>query len=151
MYQRCTWVSEASLVSDEEHMAHLLSTYPAAITDFYGSGIPCIYKTGPAWPVAQGPQSQKLKRAARPIYEHGIRPVWLPTAWNIVAQLDALQIDWNAVDPLAYANVGQAELICDFVISIAVKPLSLAYEAARAAADVIDGILAVSSTFIYVE
>ena len=126
-------------------MSHLLAKYPAAITNFYGSGTSCVYKTGPAWPVAQGPQSQKIRRAARPIYKHGIAPIWLDTAWSIVAELETLQVDWNAVDPLAYANAGQAALICEFVITIGVKPRSLAYEAAVAAAEVVDGILEVSN------
>lgn len=125
-------------------MTHLLATYPAAITDFYGSGTPCVYKTGPAWPVAQGPESQKIRRAARPIYKHGIASIWLDTAWRIVAGLETLHVDWNAVDPLAYANAGQTDLICDFVITISVKPLSLTYEAAVAAAQVVEGILEVS-------
>ncbi|KAK7685522.1 hypothetical protein QCA50_011388 [Cerrena zonata] len=122
-------------------MSHLLAKYPAAITDFYGSGTPCVYKTGPVWPVAQGPQSQKIRRAARPIYKHGIAPIWLDTAWSIVAELETFQVDWNAVDPLAYANAGQAALIWEFVITIGVKPLSLVYETAVAAAKVVDGIL----------
>jgi len=131
-------------VSEEDHLSLVLAKYPAAITDFYGSGTLCVYKTGPAWPVAQGPQSQKIRRAARPIYNHGIAPTWLKTAWDIVALLESLQVDWNTVDPLAYANKGQAELICDFVISIGVNPRSLAYEAAVAAANAVDVILEVS-------
>lgn len=125
-------------------MSHLLASYPAAITDFYGCGTPCIYKTGPAWPVAQGPQSQKIRRAARPIYNHNIAPIWLETAWKIVASIESLQVDWNTVDPLAYANAGQAALICEFVITISVRPHSLGYDAAVAAADAVDGILKVS-------
>lgn len=115
--------------------------YPNAITDFYGSGTPCVFKTGPEWPVAHGPNSQKIVRAARPIYDHPIQPIWLKTAWAIVALLDSLQVEWNVVDPLAYANAGDAALICEFVITIAVLPGSLAYAAAVAAADAVNKIL----------
>ena len=137
-------------VSEEDHLSLVLAKYPAAITDFYGSGMLCVYKTGPAWPVAaQGPHSQKIKRAARPIYDHGIALTWLKTAWDIVALLESLQVDWNTIDPLAYANKGQAELICDFVISISVNPRSLAYEAAVVAANAVDVILEVSKNSRY--
>ena len=130
----------ASKVSDEEHISNLVANYPAAITDFYGCGVPCVYKSGPAWPVAPG---SKFRRAARPIYNHGIAPVWVETAWKIVAELDSLQVDWNTVDPLAYANRGEAALICDFVVSISVRPRSLTFQAAVAAALAVNVILEV--------
>ncbi|KAI0369419.1 hypothetical protein BV20DRAFT_1020825 [Pilatotrama ljubarskyi] len=122
-------------------MSRLTDLYPYAFTDFFGSGTPCVYKTGPAWPIAVGPESQKIVRAARPIYNHPIAPAWLETAWAIVARLDLLQLNWNTVNPLAYANAGEAALICDFVITIGVQPGSLAYAAAVAAARAVDVIL----------
>ncbi|PVF97482.1 hypothetical protein CPB86DRAFT_775266 [Serendipita vermifera] len=122
-------------------MTRLSDSYENAYTDFHGSGTPCIYKTGPAWPKRTGHQAQKLYRAARPIHNHSIRPVWLSIAWSIVAKLDTLQVDWNAINPLAYADAGVATLICDFVITIAVKPGSLLYAAAVTAANAIDKIL----------
>ncbi|KAF9068769.1 hypothetical protein BDP27DRAFT_1392603 [Rhodocollybia butyracea] len=118
-----------------------LSDYPYTFTDFFGSGTPCIFKTGPSWPIAVGPESQKIVRAARPIYSHPIAQIWLETAWAIVARLDELQVNWNTVNPLAYANAGEAALICDFVITIGVQPRSLAYAAAVAAANAINEIL----------
>ncbi|KAG8910824.1 hypothetical protein FRC02_006996 [Tulasnella sp. 418] len=122
-------------------MSRLTNDYPYAFTDFFGSGTPCVFKTGPKWPIAVGPESQKIVRAARPIYKHPIAPTWLKTAWTIVARLDSLQVNWNTVNPLAYANAGEAALICDFVITIGVQPGSLAYAAAVAAANAIDEIL----------
>lgn len=59
--------------------------------------------------------------------------------------LESLQVDWNTVVPLAYANRGEADLICPFVNFIGVKPRSLAYEAAVAAVRLIDEILEVST------
>jgi len=129
-------------------MNRLTDSYPYAFTDFFGSGTPCVFKTGPAWPIAVGPESQKIVRAARPIYNHPIAPTWLDTAWAIVARLDSLQVRWNTVNPLAYANAGEATLICDLVITIGVQPCSLAYAAAVAAANAVDEILQVSQVYV---
>ncbi|KAL0952105.1 hypothetical protein HGRIS_008736 [Hohenbuehelia grisea] len=121
--------------------ARLTRLYPQAVTDFYGSGELCVYKTGDPWPVAQGPESQNIIRAARPIYDHPIAPKWLETAWNIVSVLDSLQVNLNTVNPLAYANAGEAALICGFVITVGVFPGSLAFDAAVAAAGAVKSIL----------
>ena len=134
--------SEGDVVVEDD-LTRLTSLYPKAITDFYGSGTPCVFKTGPEWPVA-GNNSQKFVRAARPIYDHPIQPTWLKTAGAIADVLDSLQVKWNALDPLAYANAGEAELICEFVITIAVQPGSLTYDDAVAAAGAVNKILDVS-------
>ena len=131
-------ISKAGVVTE---MTRLTDKYKNAYTDFYGSGTPCIHKTGPAWPKREGIEEQKLIRAARPIYYHRIEPTWGFISWAIVAVLDKLQVDWNAVNPLAYANAGEAALICDFVITIGVRPGSLAYDAAVRAANAVDEIL----------
>ncbi|EJD40576.1 hypothetical protein AURDEDRAFT_186961 [Auricularia subglabra TFB-10046 SS5] len=122
-------------------MTRLTDTYENAYTDFHGSGTPCIHKTGPAWPKRRGIEEQKLLRAARPIHYHRIEPTWGSISWAIVAALDKLQVDWNAINPLAYADAGEAALICDFVITIGVKPGSLAYDSAVTAANAVDEIL----------
>lgn len=122
-------------------MSRLSDSYENAYTDFHGSGTPCIHKTGPSWPKREGIEEQKLFRAARPIHNHRIRPSWLSIAWSIVAKLDSLQVDWNTINPLAYANAGETALICDFVITIGVRPGSLAYPAAVTAASVVNEIL----------
>ncbi|TFK99890.1 hypothetical protein BDV98DRAFT_570371 [Pterulicium gracile] len=67
--------------------------------------------------------------------------VWVATAGEVIVMLESLQVDWNTVVPLAYANRGEADLICPFVNFIGVKPRSLAYEAAVAAVRLIDEIL----------
>lgn len=95
------------------------------------------FKTGPAWPVAQGHwQAQKLVRAARPIYHLQETAIWPQTAQRIVSVLDSLEVgvQFTAVDPLAYANTGEATLFCNFVVVISVKPNSLAQ---RDAADTV--------------
>ena len=126
-------------------MNRLTRFYPNAYSDFWGCDTPCVFKTGPEWPTNVGPESQKLVRAARPVYDHPIAPTWVKTAWSIVARLDELQVNWNTINPLAYANAGEAALICEFVITITVKPVSLAFSAAQVAADAINDILNVSS------
>ncbi len=125
-------------------MSRLTDSYKYAYADFYGSGTPCIIKTGLSWPIREGIQEQKFIRAARPIYNHPIRPAWRSIAWSIVAKLDSLQVEWNTINPLAYANAGEAALICDFVITIGVRPGSLAYDAAVAAATAVDKILQIA-------
>jgi len=137
---------KADLVAKDDWSC-LTKFYPEAITDFYGTGTPCVYKTGPKWPIASGPNAQKVVRAARPIYDHPIQPTWVKTARAMVDSLDLLKVEWNTLDPLAYANAGNANLICDFVVSIAVKPGSLAYAAAVSAADAVQKILDVSEVY----
>ena len=131
-------------MADNEHLRQLLAAYPAAITDFYGSGTLCLHKTGPAWPVAPA-NAQNLVRAARPYYNPDKAPIWLPTLKSIVAFLDSLDVDvqWTAVDPLAYANAGQADLLCDFIVVISVNPQTLAPADAKAAAPGVIAILEV--------
>ncbi|EEB91321.1 hypothetical protein MPER_10335 [Moniliophthora perniciosa FA553] len=128
-------------MADNERFRQILAAYPPAITDFYGSGTVCLYKTGPAWPVAEG--QVNLVRAARPLYNVEKSPMWLQTAWAIVGYLDSLDAPMllTTVDPLAYANVGEAALICDFVVVISVKPNSLAQGDAVAAAPGVIAIL----------
>src|SRR5260221_6209179 len=90
-----TFSSKAGIVHEE-----MSDFYKYTHTDFYGSGTPCIIKTGPSWPIREGIQEQKFIRAARPIYNHCIRPTWLSIAWSIVAKLDSLQVEWNTINPL---------------------------------------------------
>ncbi|KAB5591355.1 hypothetical protein CTheo_5184 [Ceratobasidium theobromae] len=133
-----TFSSKAGIV---QKTSQLTKFYKFAYMDFYGSGTLCIYKTGPSWPIHEGIEEQKYIQAACPIYNHRIRPTWLSIAWRIVTKLDSLQVEWNTINPLVYANAGKADLICDFVIMIGVKPGSLAYDAAVAAATAVDEIL----------
>ncbi|KIY63818.1 hypothetical protein CYLTODRAFT_402650 [Cylindrobasidium torrendii FP15055 ss-10] len=132
--------AERTASSVEDDLTRLTSFYPDAITDFYGSGAPCVFKKGPKWPVADG-SSPMLFRAARPIHGHPIQPSWAETARTMGAVLNSLQVQWNTLDPLAYANAGMAELICEFVVIIGVRPKSLLFGDAVAAANALHGIL----------
>ncbi|KAH8985302.1 hypothetical protein EDB92DRAFT_1936392 [Lactarius akahatsu] len=96
----------------------LADEYPYAYSDFYPSRTPCVFKSGPDWPVRKGPLGQGVEREARPVYE------------------------WTFINPLAYANAGEAKPFCSLILFIGVKPYSLLYEAAVAATAVIKEILA---------
>lgn len=48
--------------------------YPNAYSDFYGSSTPCVYKSGPDWPVRKGPLAQGIVREPRPVHGHAIQP-----------------------------------------------------------------------------
>ncbi|KAG8686235.1 hypothetical protein FRC09_014270 [Ceratobasidium sp. 395] len=128
----------------EDDWSRLTSRYLYAVTDFYGTGTPCIFKTGPEWPIGSGPGYWKVTRAARPIYSHPIQPIWVETAFAVADVLDSFHVQWSTIDPLAYANAGEAALICEFVIIIGVQPRSLAYDAAVAAADAVVKVLEVA-------
>ncbi|KIM41637.1 hypothetical protein M413DRAFT_19035 [Hebeloma cylindrosporum] len=122
-----------NLSSDDLLKSHILDSYTAAITDFFGSGSLCIYKTGPVWPVVP-PNAQKFIRAARP-YNLEKAPIWTQILERIAALLDSLEVE---------ANVGEAELFCNFVVVISVNPQTLAYQDAVAAAPGIIAVLEMS-------
>ncbi|KAI6142754.1 hypothetical protein BKA82DRAFT_1000160, partial [Pisolithus tinctorius] len=146
---------EFSLPSHDERTAavdnvdskatRLTDKYANAYTDFYGSGTPCVFKSGPAWHVREGPQAQGIVREARPVYRHAIGPTWLAIGKRIYDNLDSIGVQWTSINPLAYADAGVAKPFCPLVLSIGVKPHSLLYDAAVAAATIIKGILAEAS------
>lgn len=77
--------SKSSLSGDPDasKTTRLTDKYPNAFSDFYGCGTPCVFKSGPSWPVNKGPQAQGTVREARPIYDHPIQPVWLDIGTKI--------------------------------------------------------------------
>lgn len=134
--------SGRSKLRDVDLMIRLTRNYPNAYYDFYGSDTPCIYKTGPMWPTPKGPDAQGIVHEARPIYRHPIAPQWLSIGKSIMGSLDSANVQWTSINPLAYAIASEAEPFCPFVVSIGVKPHTLPYEAAVAAATSVQGILA---------
>jgi hypothetical protein len=107
----------------------LTDKYPNAYSDFYGSGTPCVFKSGPEWHVRKGPQAQGIERGS--VYRHAIGRTWL-----------SIGVKWTSINPLAYADAGEAKPFCSLILSIGVKPHSLLYDAAVAAAAVVKDILA---------
>ncbi|KAG0633889.1 hypothetical protein HOY80DRAFT_1102268 [Tuber brumale] len=120
----------------------LSDKYPNAYSDFYGSGTPCVFKSGPNWHVPKGPQAQGIEREARPVYRHAIGPTWLTIGERIYLRLDSIGVQWTSINPLAYANTGEAKPFCSLILSIGVKPYSLLYDAAVTAAAAVKEILA---------
>ncbi|KAG0133745.1 hypothetical protein HOY82DRAFT_516867 [Tuber indicum] len=126
----------------DSEAARLTDKYPNAYSDFYGSGAPCIFKSGPDWHVREGPQAQGIEREARPVYQHAIGCTWLSIGKRIYSRLDSLGVKWTSINPFAYADAGEAKPFCALLISIGVKTHSLHYDAAVAAAVAVKEILA---------
>ncbi|KAH0551399.1 hypothetical protein GP486_007386 [Trichoglossum hirsutum] len=120
----------------------LTDKYPNAYNDFYGSGTPCVFKSGPDWHVPEGPEAQRNIREARPVYRHAIGSTWLSIGKRIYQGLDSAGVRWTSINPLAYADVGKAVPFCSFILSIGVEPYSLSYDVAVTAAAFIKEILA---------
>ncbi|KAH9030832.1 hypothetical protein EDB83DRAFT_2229632, partial [Lactarius deliciosus] len=84
----------------------LTDKYPYAYSDFYPSRTPCVFKSGPDWPVRKGPmgQAEGVECEARPVYGHAIGPNWLSIGTRIYEYLDSISVEWTFINPLAYAN-----------------------------------------------
>ncbi|KAG2070520.1 hypothetical protein BDR04DRAFT_1100012 [Suillus decipiens] len=119
----------------------LTDNYANAYNDFHGSGTPCIFKSGPSWRVPKGPEAQRINREARPVYRHPIEPTWRSIGKRIYDKLDSIGVKWTSINPLAYADAGEAKPFCPLILSIGVKPHSLLYDAAVTAAAAVVGIL----------
>jgi hypothetical protein len=88
-------------------MTRLTENYPNAYTDFYGSGTPCVYKSGPAWPTRSGNEAYRTIREARPIHGYAIGSTWHSIGKRIYQALDSIDVKWTSINPLAYADAGQ--------------------------------------------
>ncbi|KAF9783224.1 hypothetical protein BJ322DRAFT_1110106 [Thelephora terrestris] len=119
----------------------LTEKYPYAYSDFYGSGTPCVYKSGPDWPIRKGPMAQGIVREPRPVHGHAIQPTWVSIGTRICDELESVGIMWTSINPLAYANDGEPKPFCPLIICVGVNPGSLLYEDAVAAAAVVKNIL----------
>ena len=129
---------------DDATKIPLTQTYPNAYSDFHGCGTPCIFKSGPQWPISKGPQTgwKGVVREPRPVYRHAIQPAWVSIGQRIYQELDSFNVMWTSINPLAYANAGERKPFCPLIICIGVKPNTLPYEKAVAAAAIVKNILA---------
>ncbi|KAH9947295.1 hypothetical protein B0H21DRAFT_778635 [Amylocystis lapponica] len=128
-------------MSMQSRATRLTEKYPNAYSDFYGSGTPCVYKSGPDWPVRRGPLAQRNLREPRPVHGHAIQHTWVSIGTRICDELESVGIMWTSVNPLAYANAGEPKPFCPLIIRVGVNPGSLLYETAVAAAAVVKNIL----------
>ncbi|KDQ53029.1 hypothetical protein JAAARDRAFT_61589 [Jaapia argillacea MUCL 33604] len=129
------------LDDDEESVSdadRLSAFYPNAGYDFYGtrSGALCVYKTGLAWPVRTGPESQRIIREARGVHGHPMQPTWPELGRRVCDMLDGKNVLWASMDCLAFAEAGQKRF-SPLLIWIGVEPKSLSYELANTVADAI--------------
>ena len=121
-------------------MTRLTDKYPNAYSDFYGSGAPCVFKSGPDWPVHKGPMALRIVREARPVYRHAIERTWLSIGKRIYGSLDSIGVKWTSINPLAYADDGEAKPFCSLILSIGVEPHSLLYDTAVTAANAVNSL-----------
>ncbi|PIL30721.1 hypothetical protein GSI_06889 [Ganoderma sinense ZZ0214-1] len=105
----------------------LTDNYPPAYTDFFPSLIPCIFKTGTVWEVRRGIEAWPFIREARPVYNPEKAEDWRSVGQVICKVMDTLEIKWTFINPLAYANDGEAEPFCPFVIVIGVRPSTVSF------------------------
>ncbi|KAL7278342.1 hypothetical protein ACG7TL_008318 [Trametes sanguinea] len=91
----------------------LTNYYPAAYKDFHGfpSNPPCVYKPGPAWRERTGPESHRIIREARPVYEHPLADRWRVIGMSIYNFLDSRDIKWTSIDSVAFAEGGRGEAV----------------------------------------
>lgn len=114
----------------------LTQKYSNAYSDFHGCGTPCIFKSGPEWPISEGPQTdwKGVVREPRPVYR---QPTWVSIGQRIYQELDSFDMMWASINPLAYTNAGECKPFCPLIICIGVKPNTLPYEKAVAAAAIV--------------
>ena len=127
---------------DLESDAGLTKEYPQAFTDFYPSKAGCVYKSGPAWPIRTGPQEQAVVREARPVFRPDLAPTWVSTLQRITQSLDALGVNVTSINPFGFANEGEDDAFCPFLLYVGVTPRSLTYKIAAAAAVDVKAVLA---------
>lgn len=123
------------VISDAERLS---AFYPNATFDFYGvpSAALCVYKSGSAWPVRTGPQSQRIIREARGVHGHPMQPVWLELGERVYKLLDKTGVRWTSIDPLAFAEAGKKSF-SPLLLWVGVVPESLQYELANTAAEAV--------------
>jgi hypothetical protein len=116
--------------------------YPGYFSDFHGlpSNPRCIYRTGPAWRVRQGPEAQPYLREARPVVDHPIREMWYDLGVAVYRFLDSVNVSWSTIDPVRFAEVeGEPGPLH---LWIGVKPGTLSLDDAKKAAEGCKRILA---------
>jgi hypothetical protein len=125
----------------ERHVEHRVLEYAAAVTDFFGTGIVCIFKTGSPWPARDLRKSpSNFQRETRAVHGHPIGPSWSAIAAVIKDVLDIKETNPTSISPLACANVGDRYSFCPLFIRIGVAR-TVTYDAAVQAASAIHDVL----------
>ncbi|RPD53158.1 hypothetical protein L226DRAFT_42836 [Lentinus tigrinus ALCF2SS1-7] len=127
---------------DDSDKAPLIDDYPDAYSDFYGTGLTCIFKSGPAWLVHKNPGVHAFKGETRLVQRYVNMPKWFDIAEAIYLSLNSIKVKWTTIDAVSYAHAGEAKPFCPLIISIGVRSGTLLYDDAKRAAVVVKEILA---------
>jgi hypothetical protein len=88
-----------------------------------------------------GPHPQRQVREARPVYNHRIAGTWIAIGTKIYRFLNSCSVNWNSIDPVAFANAGEKTPFCPLLMWIGVVRKTLSYDNAVDVANAIKGIL----------
>ncbi|KAI0648691.1 hypothetical protein C8Q79DRAFT_924166 [Trametes meyenii] len=127
-------LNEDEDVSDAERLS---ASYLNATYDFHGtpSGALCVYKNGDAWPVRTGPESQRIIREARPVYDHPIKAAWRICTLSMIRRSSGRQST-----PSLSQRQGRRRSV--LLLWIGVEPASILYEDANTVAEAVTFLLA---------
>ena len=123
-----------------DRRAIIVTDYPDAYTDTYGtvSGSPFLYKTGGPWPQPKGgPDAQPFLRQLYPVNGHRIANAWTSIVLHVEVYLDEHQVPFTAVAGFGWGNQGAREPFCPLLMTIGVKPNSVAFADAKTTADAV--------------
>ena len=137
-----------------DRRATIVADYPDAFTDTYGtvSGSPFLYKTGSRWPQPEGgPDAQPFLRKLYPVNSHRITNTWTSIVFHVEVYLDEHQVPFTAVAGFGWGNEGSREPFCPLLMTIGVKPGSVAFADAKTTADAIKSRILDKASFSDVE
>lgn len=124
----CATLSESPSSVDISDKHRLIRNYHNAWKDFYPSKARCVYKSGPAWEVREGPEEQGIRREPRTVCRPDIAPGWSAALKKIMKCLDDLGVDQTCINAFAWANEGDKKPFCPLLLTVGVRPKSLAYQ-----------------------
>jgi hypothetical protein len=90
------------------------------------------------------PEEQGIVREPHSICRPDVAPVWVSILQKIIVCLDSMGTNFNCINPFGWANKGEKELLCPFLLSVSVMPRSIDYDDAIASAVDVKAILAKS-------
>ena len=64
----------------------------------------------------KGPEEQGIVRQARTVCRPDIAPVWVSTLEEIIDYLDSVGVEFNSINPLGWANEGEKDPFCAFLL-----------------------------------
>ena len=92
----------------------------------------------------KGPEEQAIIREPRTVCRPDIAPVWVSVLPRVIVCLESMGVNFTCINPFGWANKGEKELLCPFLLTVGVTPRSLDYDDAVAAAVDVKAILSKS-------